>query len=939
MTRAKQHEQIKVGRKYGPRMKLLTLCVGAALVQMASFPALADSGVGVDTVSGNAMNPGYPGGVVQHDAAVPYVKRTPSGQMYNYPPDRGEPSEDGSLSGSAEVGYIYADDKAAYAKRKEYVDQQNNGVYLNNFNLSGETSGETYFSVNGGGVGQKDQFYDVTVGQYGVWKVKAFYNETPHVFTTTFRPLYIDNGTGTPTLNNGQAGLAPATSVCNSADGTPQAANTACTINTYLNTLPLTEVALLRKKGGARADITLSDTWKAYGSFTRENRDGARPWGLQDSNTEGIEPIHYTTDDFLGGLQYNDGLTAANLSVSASFFRNAIDTLFAKRAATATNDAPTTLALQDFTAYSLAPDNQAYNAKAEVSRKLPDFFDGRLTASAAFGSSRQNDAIRMPLNPAASASMLQAAGQATTSGATGAVVFDKDNWNGVNGSPLSRATSGLQIDTELLNLALNLKPMQDLNVKGSYRHYATKNKSGTYYAYNPLTGQWGSGIEQTTATNFMVGENCNPAPGFTVSPLCTPGAVTLNFGGNPRSVASSPRDYKQDNFVLAADYDTGMGTVEGALEREDFSHTYRERDKTTEDKIKLGYVNTSFDSATFRTSFETDRKRGSFYDYLGAGRLYTPFVINGLTYSRATLLDMIANPGAANAAIAGGVNPTAAQLYTYITNGNNNDPRMQKTDQADRDQQIINARLNYLATDALDLGAMVQVKKVNYPANSVAGVQKDDQNTYNIEANYQASSDVQFSAYYTRQDGSSRTVENYGFGGLGGVTLLQHLTNQCGLAVAEVTSANVGCVMSNLRNPDADVTMETSNTNDVLGLGYQQNFGKFILSVDYVYAESKSAITHVYGTTALTAANQLVVDQYGAYPDMTTAQNSLAVNLLMPISKKLSARMMLSYEDFKVKDWHYDYIQDANAVGLALNDLGPQNYKVNTVSIFLNYEM
>jgi hypothetical protein len=250
--------------------------------------------------------------------------------------------------------------------------------------------------------------------------------------------------------------------------------------------------------------------------------------------------------------------------------------------------------------------------------------------------------------------------------------------------------------------------------------------------------------------------------------------------------------------------------------------------------------------------------------------------------------------------------------------------------------------VNYLAREDLDIGAMVQVKRVNYPGNAVSGVQKDDINTYNIEANYQASSEKQFSFFYTRQDGNSRTVENYGFGGVGGAgNVGTYLGNMCNnnVVLSTVTSANFDCIVANLRDPAADVTMETSNTNDVVGIGYQQDFGKMILSVDYVYARSTSAITHVYGSAALTAGNQLVADQYGAYPDMATEQNTLSINMLMPITKKLAARFMASYEDFKVQDWHYDYLQDANTAGLVLNDLGPQNYRVTSVGVFLNYEM
>ncbi|MDP2401815.1 MAG: MtrB/PioB family outer membrane beta-barrel protein, partial [Actinomycetota bacterium] len=265
MTHTEQFEQVDNDRRIfmskSPRMKLLTLCIGAALVQMVSLPALADSGVGADTVIGNARNPGYAAGPVVRDADVPYVKRTPSGQMYGYPPVHEEAAADGKLSGSVEVGFQHADDRNSHAKRNEYSDPQNSGLYINNFDLSGETLGEYFFNLNGGGVGQRDQFYALTAGQHGTWRVKAFYNETPHVFTSTFRPLYINNGTGRPVLNNGVAGIA----------------TTAAAVNAYLAMQPLTEVSLLRKKGGARVDVELFSGWKGYASFGQENRDGGRP--------------------------------------------------------------------------------------------------------------------------------------------------------------------------------------------------------------------------------------------------------------------------------------------------------------------------------------------------------------------------------------------------------------------------------------------------------------------------------------------------------------------------------------------------------------------------------------------------------------------------------------------------------------------------------------
>ena len=117
-----------------PRMKLLTLCIGAALAQMASLPVLADTAVGVDTVIGNKANPGFPGvGPVPLDGEMT-ARHSPSGQMYNIPPVKPDTVE-GQLSGSVDIGYEHESDQTDYAKRKEYSDPKN-GVNLNNFSLS-----------------------------------------------------------------------------------------------------------------------------------------------------------------------------------------------------------------------------------------------------------------------------------------------------------------------------------------------------------------------------------------------------------------------------------------------------------------------------------------------------------------------------------------------------------------------------------------------------------------------------------------------------------------------------------------------------------------------------------------------------------------------------------------------------------------------------------
>ncbi len=116
MTQTKHFEKVetnRVGRfsmNNSPRMKLLTLCIGAALAQMAGLPALADTAVGVDTVNGNAANPGYLAGPKPMDEDLSAVKRSPSGQMYSIPVADKPEEANGQFTGSVDIGLMHQSD-------------------------------------------------------------------------------------------------------------------------------------------------------------------------------------------------------------------------------------------------------------------------------------------------------------------------------------------------------------------------------------------------------------------------------------------------------------------------------------------------------------------------------------------------------------------------------------------------------------------------------------------------------------------------------------------------------------------------------------------------------------------------------------------------------------------------------------------------------------
>jgi hypothetical protein len=989
-------------------LKVMTCCVAAAVAQLGAEQAFADSGVGVDTALGNALNP--PG-----RSAMPRtldtegfdsVRRSPTGQLYGVPYDVSEEptkTEGGwEYTGGVEAGVLGGDAGKKNAIFRKYKDLKN-GPYLDYFEVEADKPGDArYIQAFGGGAGRNDQFYGFQFGRYNDWKVKLFYNETIHVFTDTWKSLFSGEGTGNLTTGLPQATMDTTTALVavnvknaasvacsmaapcwryggqiyasnvaqnaiNGMSGTynngsnpatysgPQT-NIASAISARLAATDASELSLVRKKGGARIDATLTNFWKGYASYTQEDRKGARPFAMNEGNIsyEIAEPIDYTTHELLAGLQYADSLTQANLRASLSMFRNHIDVLNVRDPLM--SEATSNGGVQTAT-YDLYPDNNAFNLKGEFARNLPDLFKGRFTAVMSWGTNRQNDDLLAPISAAQSAD-LAAAGVTTLSGnsagyAVGSAAYNNamlvSNWNTT--AALSQPTAKQRIDNKLLDLGLSLKPIDDLSVKGSFRMYETVNKGG-YMAYNPLTGQFGRGFadgNNLTNLDAVVGlrpgatpgtaNSCYIPAGYPAVPGCifvgTAAAATAgSANGANVPVFGQARSTKQTNYGLAADYDlTRTSSVNASLEREDFKRNFRERDNTWEDKLKLGYVNRALGDATLRTSFEADRKRGGDYRYrtfedLGTG-------LPGL--DPATQIRLAGTLGYLAFSPAGGTVVNNANLfnrYSYY---------FRKYDQADRDQLILNGRLNYLARDNLDLGATVQFKNVKYP-DSFYGLEKDNQDSLTLDLNYQPSAGEQLYAFYSFQKAKKSMNLNAG-------TALVPVINTC--TAANIALYGYSACSDNVNGlggsrPASDAwTSDTNDRNDVFGLGFQKDLGRVKLGIDYTYSSSKTDISYAYGSTALsgTAATQLAMAAIAgsALPSMTFVQHTLSVNVIIPIDKRMSVRLFDRFEIGRVKDWHYDgVIKNAVAAydsGTLLLDSGPQNYHANIVGVFLQYKL
>jgi hypothetical protein len=149
-----------------------------------------------------------------------------------------------------------------------------------------------------------------------------------------------------------------------------------------------------------------------------------------------------------------------------------------------------------------------------------------------------------------------------------------------------------------------------------------------------------------------------------------------------------------------------------------------------------------------------------------------------------------------------------------------------------------------------------------------------------------------------------------------------------------------------VRTAAAAWTSETSDRNNVLGVGFQTRVGAMQLGIDYSYANSSTDIRYAFGLGALPVASQTAAQLAiagTALPSMTFVTQTLNFNLLIPVSKRLSVRLYDRVEIGNVTDWHYDGVVH-NAVtnydlGAMQLDSGLVNYHANVIGVFLQYKL
>jgi len=910
------------------RMRTLTCWVGTALGSLVAVGSQADSGVGVDTTLGNALNPGVLTTVPARDPegidALSY-QRSPSGLLYGWPvlqPETKETDSGWIYWGQAEIGGlgVFGDSDSAWFRK--YKDLKT-GPYLNNFQFQTEQPETARFlEVFGGGIGYRDQFIGAKTGRYNDWKLDLFYNEIPHVFTSNYRSLW--TGLGSEDLNLG--GLTPG--------GTGNAPTTGARIAETLSRIEDRELSILRRKGGVDLEKYLTNEWRFYGGYSLEKREGERPFGAVfgggggGGNIEIPESIDYETHDLVAGLRYDDGKNNLNLQTHASLFRNNAGIMSFENPLFINTNTITGVPQTTFKdgRYDLYPDNDYYNILAEYGRSFQDAFNSRLTAVGSVSRMRQNDDLIAPTTLSLERGMIN--GVSTT-----------DVWNTTRA--LSKQSADAEIDTMLLSLGLVTSPTDKLDVQGKLRYYETDNKT-EYFACNPLTGQWGRLLNDGSGGSFVVPNATagnNPrgtlptaynAAGCNLAAVQALGLVPS--AGNVK-IRNTPYEYKQMNYVLSGDYRLGRASnLFATLEREEFDREYRERDRTWENKVELGYTNRGFDFGTVRVSAEYGRRRGDSYN-------------------------IEAHPEASSSIFGPEpfANGTNVASWIHAVSG------LRKYDLADRDRTTLNGRLNLIATDAMDVGLTAQYQNSQYPSSDFGRNDRQTLGTLSLDVNYQPNAKLGVFGFYSYQEGHmeqagvqplSCIIGNYYYFFSDGSIA----TNTTGVAPrpvnpsaalanqTRVTSANWHSVCANasptspLYNTSRIWNTESDEYNHTFGVGGRYDFGKVRVELDYTYVTGVTKIGYSYNAAGLGITNPDQIALIGSgMPDLNATQHFLDLNLIVPVNKSVAVRALYRYEAGTIDDWHYDGVFENpvpanNAVYL---DSGPQDYHTSVVGLFL----
>jgi len=559
-----------------------------ALALAASCAFAQDTGLGTDLQFGNALDPS--GGPATYDCDPDGAswltgdrKRTPTGFLYACPAAWPEFKGDGAwrYRGSVTLGYlgVFGDENNMIWRRFSNWDD---GVYVGADLRFEKASDGSYFDLRASRLADDSQYVRAVFGRAGKYRVQAFARSQPNITSGNARSIWDGVGSDHLTLKNG---LTPG-------------ASTPAQVAAVSAAQPERMLTVVREKQGVGINYMINKRWTAFANASHESREGARSFGgpfffnfpFADNGGayEIPRPIDDSTTNFNGGARFVGNVWRMEFAYSGSFFRNAnrsFDYEVPFALAPVVPGLTTPLLTQG--SFSYEPDNDYHHLRTSFSRKMA--WNGEFSLTASAGTMRQNDQL-VP--------SMTCQGQFGINGIPGAL-FDCADWNTTDS--LSQQRSDLSINTQMLDARVVLQPTDHVTWRANVK-YDRQDYDGTYWAYNPLTGQWGYPSENGSQGSVVPGE------AGIWDPVTSPSALTR--------VRNLPLDRELNEASFGGDWRLGDKNTLGATYTFDRTErTHREIATTNDNTLKLTWNNRALDWLTFRANYTYMRRTGSEYDY------------------------------------------------------------------------------------------------------------------------------------------------------------------------------------------------------------------------------------------------------------------------------------------------------------------------------------
>ncbi|WP_242107341.1 MtrB/PioB family outer membrane beta-barrel protein [Luteimonas aquatica] len=562
---------------------LLMLALGAPCAHAQ------DSGIGTDLQFGDALDPrGLGTRHCDSDGAswlTAQGKRTPTGFLYACPPAEAYGGDaSGVYSGRLSFGYLglHGDENNMLWRRYSNWDD---GLYLGAALRLEHPGDGSYVDLRASRLNGDSQYVRAVFGRAGKFRVQAFARSQANVVSGNARSIWDGVGGNHLTLKDGlvPGGSTPAQAAAVSA------------------AQPERILKVVRDKQGVGLNYFINKRWAAFVNASHESRKGARPFGgpfffnYPFADNGGVyeipRPIDDSTVNLNGGARFVGNLWRMEFAYSGSFFRHG-NRSFDYEVPFALSPVVPGLTAPRLTqgSFSYEPDNDYHHLRTSLSRKLAwGGTTGEFSLTASGGTMRQNDKLVAPMN---------CQGQFGINGIPGALLNCAD-WN--TPAALSRRRADLSIDSQLLDARLVLQPSDRLTWRGNVK-YQRNDYAGTYWAYNPLTGQWGYPSENGSQGSVVPGES------GVWDPLTNPGAFT--------TIRNMPLDNELNEVSFGGDWRWNAKNTFGATYTFDRTErTHREVATTRDHALKLTWNNRALDWLTFRANYTYLRRTGSEYDY------------------------------------------------------------------------------------------------------------------------------------------------------------------------------------------------------------------------------------------------------------------------------------------------------------------------------------